>query len=397
MKRKMNRRFFITHGVLCAIFLANAPLGAAQAPAPLAPLRGAITAIDGTTLTVKTDAGDLRQVAVPATAALLRIAPGAKDLSAAETISFSDLASGDRVLVKLDPTSTSANVQALRVVVITQSDLAQKQQKEREDWQQRGVGGLVKNVDAASGAIVLTSGSGATAKTITVHITKATLLKRYASASVRFDAAIVAPIEAIHVGDQLRARGVKNADGTEIAAEEVVTGSFRNISGIIASLDPATSSLVLKDLATKKQITIHITVDAQMRRLPDRMAQILAARLKGTTGGGAGGWSGSASSPTSSGASPQHNGQWGGSGGQGGQWAGHGGGDPEQMLNRAPVIQFSELQKGEAVMLVSSDGTNDVTAITLLAGVEPLLEAPAASRDLLANWSVGASTPDVAQ
>ena len=67
------------------------------------------------------------------------------------------------------------------------------------------------------------------------------------------------------------------------------------------------------------------------------------------------------------------------------------------MLNRAPVIQFSELQKGEAVMLVSSDGTNDVTAITLLAGVEPLLEAPAASRDLLANWSVGASTPDVAQ
>jgi hypothetical protein len=48
-------------------------------------------------------------------------------------------------------------------------------------------------------------------------------------------------------------------------------------------------------------------------------------------------------------------------------------------------------------MLVSSDGTNDVTAITLLAGVEPLLEAPAASRDLLANWSVGASTPDVAQ
>jgi hypothetical protein len=214
---------------------------------------------------------------------------------------------------------------------------------------------------------------------------------------VRFDAAIVAPIEAIHVGDQLRARGVKNADGTEIAAEEVVTGSFRNISGIIASLDPATSSLVLKDLATKKQITIHITVDAQMRRLPDRMAQILAARLKGTTGGGAGGWSGSASSPTSSGASPQHNGQWGGSGGQGGQWAGHGGGDPEQMLNRAPVIQFSELQKGEAVMLVSSDGTNDVTAITLLAGVEPLLEAPAASRDLLANWSVGASTPDVAQ
>ena len=382
------------------------------------PLRGAITAIDGATLTVKSDTGDLRQVAVPSTAALLRVAPGAKDLSAAATISFSDLASGDRVLVKLDPASTAATAQALRVVVITQSDLAQKQQKEREDWQQRGVGGLVKSVDAASGVIVLTSGSGATAKTITVHTTKATLLKRYAPASVHFDAAVAAPIDAIHAGDQLRARGAKNADGTEIAAEEVVSGSFRNISGTIASLDPATTSFILKDLATKKQVTIHITADAQMRRLPDRMAQILAARLKGTTSGGSGGWSGNASSPAGNGAAAQHStggqsggqwagggqggGQWGGSSGQGGgqgggQWAGHGGGDPEQMLNRAPAIQFADLQKGEAVMLVSSEGATDVTAITLLAGVEPLLEAPAASRDLLANWSVGSSTPDVAQ
>ncbi len=39
----------------------------------------------------------------------------------------------------------------------------------------------------AAGVIVLTSGAGATAKTITVHTTKATMLKRYAPASVRFD------------------------------------------------------------------------------------------------------------------------------------------------------------------------------------------------------------------
>jgi hypothetical protein len=55
----------------------------------------------------------------------------------------------------------------------------------------------------------LTSGSGATAKTITVHTTKATMLKRYAPASVSFDAAQPAPIDAIHAGDQLRARGTK--------------------------------------------------------------------------------------------------------------------------------------------------------------------------------------------
>jgi hypothetical protein len=48
-------------------------------------------------------------------------------------------------------------------------------------------------------------------------------------------------------------------------------------------------------------------------------------------------------------------------------------------------------------MLVSTAGTAEVTAITLLAGVEPLLEAPAASQNLLSNWSMNSSAPDVAQ
>jgi hypothetical protein len=61
--------------------------------------------------------------------------------------------------------------------------------------------------------------------------------------------------------------------------------------------------------------------------------------------------------------------------------------NPQQILSRAPAIQFSDLKKGEAVMLVATQGTTDVTAITLIAGVEPLLEAPA-SQDLLSSWSM---------
>lgn len=61
----------------------------------------------------------------------------------------------------------------------------------------------------------------------------------------------------------------------------------------------------------------------------------------------------------------------------------------QQVLNRAPVIQFADLKKGEAVMLVSTADAGDVTAITLLTGVEPLLEAPEASKNLLSNWSMG--------
>ena len=54
----------------------------------------------------------------------------------------------------------------------------------------------------------------------------------------------------------------------------------------------------------------------------------------------------------------------------------------------APAIKLADLQKGEAVMVVATDGSTDVNAITLLAGVEPLLEAPAAT-NLLSNWSMG--------
>jgi hypothetical protein len=59
------------------------------------------------------------------------------------------------------------------------------------------------------------------------------------------------------------------------------------------------------------------------------------------------------------------------------------------MLSRAPAIQLADLQKGEAVMLVATETSKGLAAVTLLAGVEPLLEAPAASQNLLSNWSMG--------
>jgi hypothetical protein len=68
----------------------------------------------------------------------------------------------------------------------------------------------------------------------------------------------------------------------------------------------------------------------------------------------------------------------------------------EQALSRAPVLKLADLNKGEAVMLVSTPGTTDVTAIKLLAGVEPLLESPAASSDLLSNWSMGSGGGEAA-
>ena len=44
---------------------------------------------------------------------------------------------------------------ASAVIVMKQSDVAAKQQQEREDWQKRGIGGLVSAVDPAAGTVTI--------------------------------------------------------------------------------------------------------------------------------------------------------------------------------------------------------------------------------------------------
>ena len=90
---------------LVASFIA--PSTQAQTPARFI---GTIAAISGTTLTVKTDAGQSYQVDVPSAAVIKRIEPGQKDLSTAVAMEFADLAVGDRALVKLDPEATGGDV-----------------------------------------------------------------------------------------------------------------------------------------------------------------------------------------------------------------------------------------------------------------------------------------------
>lgn len=400
-------------------FVAPARLLAQAAAAPAAAANrfvGTISAVGSGSLTIKTDAGTERTVTVPNGIRLQRVAPGAKDLTSAAVIHFSDLAIGDRVLVRIAPEPATDPVTAISIIAIPQAAVAQKQQQDREAWQRNGVGGLVKSIDPGTGIIVITSGAGATQKTITLHTTPATVLRRYAPDSVDFDKAKVAPIETIQTGDQLRARGKKNDDGTELAADEVVSGSFRNISGTISAIDKQANTLTLKDLITKQTVTVHISDEAQMRKLPDTMARMLANMTKPGGGADASGTNASANAPANGSApgaaapsgvaaSAPAEGQKRNSGApQGGDQAGgsaagrRAGGDLQQMINRAPAIHLADLQKGDAVMLVSTQGTSEVTAVTLLAGVEPLLQAPASTQNmLLSNWSMSSGGAEAAQ
>ena len=131
-----------------------------------------------------------------------------------------------------------------------------------------------------------------------------------------------------------------------------------------------------------------------MHKLPQMVAMALAMRLKGSSPEGENGQPGRSSErqPGSRAMAGAPN------GGQGGQEGRPRGGDLSQMLNRLPPLALTDLQKGDAVMLVSTPGstTSNMTVITLLSGVEPILTASpngSGAASLLSPWSL-ASAPD---
>jgi co-chaperonin GroES (HSP10) len=367
---------------------------------------GAIKAITDQGIVLSSDSGDEVQVSFQDATRILRVAPGQKDLKNATPLQKQDLQVGDRVLVRGKAGADAHSIVAGAVVVMKQSDVAAKQQKDRDDWQKRGVGGLVTAVDPATGNITISTTSFTGTKTVAVHTTNSTVLRRYAPNSVKFDDAKVAPIDQMKVGDQLRARGTKNEDGTTLDAEEVVSGSFRNLAGAIVSVDTAANTLTLKDSISKQTVVVRVTSDAQLRKLPAEFAQRIATRLKGAAAAGIPGAVAATGGASDENKRQPEAAQSGGGGmGPGGGGPGRGfrnGGPPDiqLMLNRIPPSNLADLQKGDVVMVVATNGDSSgtVNAITLLAGVEPILTAvPNATQAMmLSPWSLGLGNAEAA-
>jgi hypothetical protein len=348
---------------------------------------GTVKAINGTQITLTTDAGATVQIVVQDATRIARITPGQKDLKSALPLHLQDIEVGDRLLVGGKLGDDGQTVVASTVIVMKHADVVLMQQQQAEDWQKRGIGGLVNAVDVAGGTITMSTTVAGAKKTITIQVAKTTIVRRYAPESVKFEDAQPSTLDRIQPGDQVRARGAISADGTSFAAEEIVSGAFHNISGTIASIDATKGTLSVKDLATKKTFVIAVTADSEVRRLQPFIAQRIAMRLKGgPVGGQAGGSAGGGANGGPTGGGPSGGPRGGGGGGM----------DLQQMIARMPASTLNDFQKGDAVMIVSTEGTAaGVTAITLLGGVEPILEAsPGGGGMLLAPWSLGAPSGD---
>jgi hypothetical protein len=313
------------------------------------------------------------------------MAAGQTDLKSAATITLADLQVGDRMLVRGHSGDNGA-IAASTIVVMKQADVAQKQQHDREDWQKRGAGGIVSAIDSTAGSFTV---SVTPTLSVVVKTTKDTSFLRYAANSVKFSEAQKGTIDQIKTGDQLRARGVRSADGKELTAEEVISGTFRNIAGTISSIDAANNTITVKDLLAKKSVVIKFNSDSQLRKLSPQMAQRLAFFLKSgaqatQSGAPAGGQTPASAAPVGNNAPSARP---------------AGAPDFQQMLSRIPAVTLADLQKEDAVMVVATQGSTsgEVTAITLLGGVEPVLTASPngmSAAALFSGWNLGAPGGD---
>jgi hypothetical protein len=396
--RRLNNRVMLGGVILAIAGLLPTAATAQDAAAKPVTFLGTVQTLSGNTLTVKNDAGATMQVTVEDNARLLRIEPGQKTLAGASPFSLTDLQTGDRVMARGSAGADGKSLDASMLVAIKGADIAQQQEKDREDWQKRGAGGLVKAVDPAAGTVTISSGAGGT-RTLIIHASPTTVIRRYAPGSVRFDQAVKGSLDQIKPGDQLRARGSKNDDGTTLEAEEIVSGSFRNLAGPIVAVNAAASTITVNDTVTKKPVVISVTPDSEVKKLDPAVAQRLAARM---SGGGARRPDGSAAPaaggpPSGASAGPGPGAPGGdrpGGGQSGGQGGGQGrGGDIQQLLARSPSVALKDLAKGNMVIVVATEGQapDTATAITVVAGVEPMLQASTSgSQAMLSSaWNLG--------
>ncbi len=357
---------------------------------------GVIEKIDlpGGKIVLKTDSGAPLDVQVTEATTVVKIKPGERDLKNATPLAVSDLSTGDRILVRGTIAEDRKSIPAAQIIVMTQGELASRRSAEQAAWA-KGVFGTVKSVDKPGNRIELELRSGmpgAEPKLAQVTLSGNTVVRRYAPDSVKFADAVPAALSDIRAGDQVRARGQKSADGLTVTADEVVAGSFRNIAATILTIDAEAKSMTVTDLDAKKPLTVKLSADSSIRKMPQMMAQFMAMRLNAGEGG--------AAVPGARGAAPAASGTPGaqamagrpqGGPGMGGPGMGGGAPNPAQMLERMPAATLADLKPGDALIIASTEGRSgdQVTAITVLAGVEPILTVPSKNRQMMmGGWNL---------
>ncbi len=317
---------------------------------------GEVTASDpaGTRLTVKVDGGGTTTLILQDKTLYLRVPPGETDLKKATKITPDQIGVGDRVYARGRFAEDRQSMPALTVIVMTKADLAQKRERDRADWQKRTVAGTVTALRPDTHEITVAVRSREGARSVVIESSRDAIFRRYATDSVQFGQARPSSFGELKVGDSLRILGDKNADGTRITPEEIVSGSFRNIPGLINGIDAAGREIRMTDLQSKRQVTVRIAPETMVRRLPPAKPSASPARPPTSApaagaGASSGGRSGTASPQGTSPAGPSGRGASSGTAGAGSAGPGK---PPAQTaplaapsldVERMPALKFGDL------------------------------------------------------
>ena len=351
--------------------------------------RGEVVSVGGDRIVVKTDDGAAVEAVLSDKTEYKRLAADKPDLKTATPAALSDIGVGDKVAVVGILSADKKSVPAVKVFILTKSDIAQKQTKDREQWRARGITGQVSAVNPATKEITVSmrGGFGGERKTVLTVKDGAAFL-RYAQDSVDYNAARTSSFDEVKVGDQIRALGDRSEDGAAFKAEKILTGSFQTVGGTITKIDAAANEITINNIQTKKEVTIAVGKNSILKQFPADMAQKMAQFQAMQAGGAmpAGMQSGGTVRPPRA-ATENNNGsaegagqnpnRAGGQGFGGGMRGGGGGGNIDDLLDRFPSITIADLKVGDMIAVSSTKSANNerVNAIKLLSGVEPFLKA----------------------
>jgi hypothetical protein len=334
---------------------------------------GVVTAVDTASgrITVKSDAGEVFTVNTNATSSVLRLPPGETSAQKAAKIMLTDIAVGDHLFAR-GTLTTDQKTMAAKQVVVTGGAVAgtgQDEQRQREEFRQRGLMGRVTALNADKKEITVQSRGREGAGPITVSASDSTRFFRYAPDSMDIKNASRVSFSELRVGDQLRALGNRSSDGTQFTAEEIIAGSMARTVGQVVTVNPAKNEITIKN-NQGQNITVAIGARSSLRRVtPEAAASLEASRPARPAGDGQrrAGQARQAGQETAQ-RERRDGAARGAGGGGGGNW--RGGRGFQDMLESLPAITVSDLKKGDTVFVSGSEGSDPshVTAIMLVTG-----------------------------
>jgi len=260
--------------------------------------------------------------------------------------------------------------------------------RRREAARRRMLMGRIAAIDAGRKELTLTTrgrgGPDAGMDTVTVAVGDGVRVLRFAPDSLRPEDARPATLADLRVGDQVRARGARSADGARFTPEEILAGSFVRAAGEITEVKAG--ELTVKDEQTGKLYTVVFSPKSTLRRVPREVAEEFARRReeqrermseRRAAGEGAdrearreARRAERAASGEGEGRRPDGEGRRRRDGEGGPSRGGGSGGNIQQMLEGLPAIAPADLKKGDALLVTGTPdaaGTR-VTAVAAYTG-----------------------------